>query len=353
MLQAVAQTVPQIEDLRSDWQSNPLGNTGLKCHDAEIPKPLEVRLDYITGTFIVSSLQRATDLLTAIGKRTDDEWAQTGTPITRGKQYDSSYGSVRGGLLGYRLTDSGTYDCWLSLPGAVVGGLDLAEARDVLRLLDCYRFNCTRLDDALDDYSKSIDIDQLRQALYSGNYYGFRKKAEINNFDDGGFTFYFGKRTSDKMLRFYNKEAESEGAVDCHRWELELRDDRAKVAFKMLQEDCSLEDMAARMAQMVVGAVDFCYKTTIRRSRSAKLEWWQTFLDLVGVGDGIRLPAARRSLTLTKSYKWIWKQVAPTLAFLWFYFERAPGGGQKFIDNILKQGIERLDPVRVKQLSLI
>jgi len=58
---------------------------------------------------------------------------------------------------------------------------------------------------------------------------GRKASGTLVRSSDGGATFYLGKRTSDVMLRLYNKEVESgdEHYKDCHRYELEIKGDQA------------------------------------------------------------------------------------------------------------------------------
>jgi len=58
---------------------------------------------------------------------------------------------------------------------------------------------------------------------------GMPSTARLIKSNDGGATFYLGARSSTCMLRVYNKAIESGSPqyVNCHRWELEVKQERA------------------------------------------------------------------------------------------------------------------------------
>jgi DNA relaxase NicK len=67
-------------------------------------------------------------------------------------------------------------------------------------------FKPTRIDLAIDDYTKSLNWKQFDSAYDAGQAHGFVVVVLQlpKNYSDNGFTFY-GSKGSDKLYRFYDK----------------------------------------------------------------------------------------------------------------------------------------------------
>jgi len=80
-----------------------------------------------------------------------------------------------------------------------------------------------------------------------------------------------------------------------------------------------LSEIADYIAQLAIGSIQFVDRkdsgeTDEREKnldRCESFSWWQEFLDIVGTGIRIKLPAIERSLEKTK--KWFERQIYPTL----------------------------------------
>jgi len=105
-------------------------------------------------------------------------------------------------------------------------------AKELNRALDLGT-NVSRLDLAV-----TVRQEPMEAGLEAAHYAAFlvaprgegrKASGSLVQSSDGGATFYLGKRTSDVMLRVYNKAVESGDAhyADCHRYELEIKGDRA------------------------------------------------------------------------------------------------------------------------------
>jgi hypothetical protein len=187
-------------------------------------------------------------------------------------------------------------------------------------LWNVWRFKPTRIDIALDDYWKSITCEQMSNAIDAKNVAKFNPdKANVTrNFGAGGFTLNMGSPTSDRRTVFYNKAAESEGELDCHRLEARFRNDLAMSVFKdwVSIEPENYEALSASyLAATAVGAIDFPDRASNpdekNVSRLPKLDWWQAFLDRVGEVVVHSRPRVVRSLERTLT--WIERQVLRSL----------------------------------------
>lgn len=87
----------------------------------------------------------------------------------------------------------------------------------------------TRLDIAHDDYSKKFTPRDLMEYWLSGQVSTPARFARcVASKQSGSDTFYLGKRGSERMLRVYDKAAESQGEIDAVRWEFEYRGEKAQ-----------------------------------------------------------------------------------------------------------------------------
>lgn len=117
---------------------------------------------------------------------------------------------------------------------------------DLLKLFFQRNGNITRLDLAYDDHMGVVDIHRLIYDVKSRNYRSKAKWVDLMWSDDQendieGNSIYIGKRSSDVLIRIYDKAAER-GYKDRHwiRIELQLRDDRAYAAVQRLFQKDSI-----------------------------------------------------------------------------------------------------------------
>jgi DNA relaxase NicK len=209
----------------------------------------------------------------------------------------------------------------ISLPG---GALANISCRDQWRLcsglLNKHHLKITRTDIAMDDFKKRVSFEDVQTALANKNYARFKVATATKNYggEYQGFTCKFGSRAGDRMMRFYDKHAESKGEIDSYRWELELKDELAhKAILDWMKVDMeSFEDISPKyLAGLVVGSYDFVERGKEKNiSRMPRLEWWEKLCDAVAVE--IRHSIARVKTTLELAKKWIGDQVAPTIAII-------------------------------------
>ncbi|MEG3881603.1 replication initiation factor domain-containing protein [Microcoleus sp. herbarium7] len=326
----IQNTLPKLSTNTSHLNTDPASNTGsnsqtklLSSVGDEVQKGLNVHIDWISGTIRYTTPDRRDAFLEFIeGFIGQNLFREVGKPWVCGITFSNSATSVGGIRCGWNEPDGDSDQLGhliVSIPGAVLSRM---EGRDVWRMLsgmtNVWGFAATRIDIALDDYSKTASCDQVRSAAESGFGIGFKTGNTVKNFGNEGFTVYMGSPQSDKRMVYYNKEVESEGELNCYRWELRLKDDLAKSAvrgYTSIQPEAFEALSAKYLAGCVVGAIDFCDRSAAPKeknlSRLPRLSWWQILVDQVGVE--IKHSRARVVKSLDKTLTWVHRQVAKSL----------------------------------------
>lgn len=210
----------------------------------------------------------------------------------------------------------------------------------------------TRLDLAVDDRgARYFTLDDLsgfldRQEVLS-RFRSYRDVREATFANDvTGRTIYFGSRSSEVMMRVYDKRleqmrkaaggAEDPGADEPWvRWEIELKNERADVAADWLIRRKAVGEVVMEILNNYVRLIvnDDC-----NRSRCSSHPLWERFVSVVGK---LRLFVAAAQKTIKDKRRWLIRQCLPTLAGVMI----ADGGGFDIItdhfDNaVLRMGCE-------------
>jgi DNA relaxase NicK len=272
----------------------------------------------------VTSMNRFRDAVDFVVSNFSDTAVWTpDQPIFMGIYWEGSGHSVKGIKWGWSLPKQGSNQPglgFISVPGSV---LETETGRDVWRtirgLYYNWKFKATRIDIALDDYGKLVQPEWVVDALNLKDYARFRDyRMDINGGGKfPGWTFYFGSKKSDRIVRYYNKFAESKGKINAYRWELQLRGSLANAAFKDYAE-ISSEDFdevsPTYLASTVTGACEFVNKDeSVRLSRLERLWWWQKLVDLFGQ---VRHSKPKIVKTVDRTINWIRRQVVLSLIVL-------------------------------------
>lgn len=210
----------------------------------------------------------------------------------------------------------------------------------VFRLARSARINITRLDLALDTNVKLID--KIRAKIDKKEY--ISKSRSISYICKSGKnstrteTIYIGSRSSDLMIRIYDKAVEQGLAeIDWERWEIVLKKDKIKEAIPLLKKGIS----------QTFKDILFTYFRPVQRiesnkSRSKICNWYLKFLGQVKKISLYKDPAQR---TIEDKWNWIEKQVAPTLALLSLAFDNT-----EFLSGLALGNTER---IKQKDLELV
>lgn len=210
----------------------------------------------------------------------------------------------------------------------------------VFRLARSARINITRLDLALDTDIKLID--KVRGSIDTQKY--ISKSRSISYICKSGKdstrteTIYLGSRSSDLMIRIYDKAIEQGlSDVDWERWEIVLKKDKIKEAVPFLKKDIS----------QTFKNILYTYFRPIKQIESnksrSKVESW--YLKFLGKVEKISLYRDPMLKTIEDKWYWVEKQVAPTLSLLALAFDNT-----EFLSGLALGNTER---IKQKDLDLI
>lgn len=203
----------------------------------------------------------------------------------------------------------------------------------------------TRLDLAIDDigcnYYSCDDISRLiknQQVVSRFKKYDIRNPCSLSDGTEKGHTIYFGSRSSEIMLRIYDKKLEQLGKnAECPyewvRWELELKGDRAKRAVQLLLDTQSLSMVCMGILNHYIR---FIVKDDPVKSRCSNEPAWDAFLE-DAKNLSLYIPADPKTIEDTK--RWIDKYVGASLSLV----IEADEGSMDFIyNNLHKWRIRRM-----------
>lgn len=215
----------------------------------------------------------------------------------------------------------------------------------------CLCGKLTRLDLAIDDMgAEYFTMDEIQNMCQMGmcvsRFRSFRPDMEIAFTGPVlGHTIYFGKRESACMIRAYDKKLEQNAKLqksnqplienEWVRWELELKDERANSAAKLLVSGMLLGEVTIGILSNYIRFVNL---DNTRRSRCSTLEKWERFISGV-----VRLKLFQRPepKTIADKKAWIWNQVAKSLATV----VKADGGDLEFLYRVITHGSEKMNKI--------
>lgn len=247
-------------------------------------------------------------------------------PVVSGVLYSHTGRSTRGCTLRWNLPNDskdGKGRLLIQINGKSLQPLNFLERIDILMtFLDIPGSRLTRIDMALDDYSRKLTFENLYDAERANNYSGFNVSCRISSKKrggDAGNTLSFGSRHSGNYLRIYDKGVESGGRIDAIRLELEVKSGKAAQVGALIYETIGYDEQGLKQlfVDLILGSIDFIERRTdcTNLARMKRLDWWQEFIDFVAaVPLKVSLPKAER--TLDKTRNWLHHQVCTSLAML-------------------------------------
>jgi len=220
--------------------------------------------------------------------------------------------------------------------------------RGLFRRVHALSGHFSRLDVAIDDRLGMFSLEEVQEKMKRREVRSRFKKGrstESYEFSDtpgkDGKTLYFGSGKSDIQIRIYDKAAEQGLDGVWLRTELECRNVRADILAQHLSVSDELGAIAAGVLKNYLAFIE--PGTDSNKSRWAVSSWWSDFL---GAVERVKLSIRKIERTIDQVKEWTKKQVAPSLALLFKFFE----GDFQFFDELISDGERRLKPRHLAML---
>lgn len=305
-------------------------NTGL---DSQTPTPTnkkgyELSVDWLTLTYPIGSHGEALSIIGLIENTFSEtiDYSPFRSISRFGRVYKgSSSSSLRGTVLLSNPPSSGGFgELRVYIPGKALATATMNEIRDFSQISQqMFSASCARFDVAIDDYSKDLDLDEVKRAQDADDFayvetIGYHESGERGK-KSRGKTITFGSRQSQSYVRFYDKSVESKGQIDAIRMEAEFKDDKANALWEewctySIQED--EQQCAKTLAGAALGAVRFCDRSSGDKNldRCDDLPWYKKLCD--SVVSGFRLRVRKKERFMDDSIDWVKKAVMPTMSMI-------------------------------------
>jgi DNA relaxase NicK len=334
------------------FSTDPHSNTGSDSQSPKFTQPdVEVRVDAVTLLWVKRRFDDLDGVL----------WRFLGIEVDRvnhfprkiGVLWDRNYATNTGCLLSERDTENGITHCRLAISGEDCARVSNAKLRGFLRWAkaNLWGVKCSRVDIAIDDFLQHLDVSQIEKEIREGNYSGFQKSSIIENFGSkhSGWTVYLGSRSGEKMVRIYDKHAESEGKIKSIRWETEFKGDTANAVYHLLIEfPDDAEKYQAKLINLAVSCVSFIEKIDKNVDRNQLVQWWSDWLKFLEAVD-FKVRVARIKTTIKKKREWVKRSFSKSIAML--KIAMADTEFTKYMADILEFGktkIENIDNIMIR-----
>jgi hypothetical protein len=317
--------------------SSNTGSTASNFKQSSLSSPVLSSLDWLQG--IVRIPQSGLDFfIRDVASIFRDSFDVDKGRTFCGREFQHHRISDRNSRIAWNFVEGCDCDVLLIFPSKFLSGVDnLSSLRSFLKRLVSLSFRPTRLDLALDDFTKSLTYRHFRNAKDNGHACGYRKHHTIlGDSEHSGFTHYMGSTSGDKLYRFYDKATESNGEIDAYRLEAQFKDDWAKSVWSALV-DC--DDFHQTITDCVFAPLDF-YQDG-EDSEKIPLQWWSDFKQLCGAGS-ISINCGRVRPSIERSMEWIESQVETTLATVEAFMDRIGDDFCSWLNRRLESGRSRL-----------
>lgn len=236
---------------------------------------------------------------------------------------------------------------------------DYVSFQSILSILKERSCRITRLDICYDDYDKILTPHDFGSWMMNGQIISrSREWSFVSSTQNGGAgsTFYLGKRGSDRFLRVYDKDYESEGRIPAIRYEFELRKNYLEMIVNKVTNGIKFTFVDLLKAMLIV--VNEYEKSGdsntdgTRKQRAGLLPEWEQFLEQLFVKHALlhsevelKLDTKKREVSFQRIHKWITRQVLPSL-----YIIKECLGIEK-LDDMISASTCRLSDLQLKMLE--
>lgn len=294
-------------------------NRRSNCPDTSLAYDLYYHQDWLSVTGYVESLDELEALiLKYFDCQVDWSNARSGLAGQFWKEIATAPNGIR---ICKNWIDGLVYQVRVEISGTPLTEIEAHEAWQLSKDIHALGLRCTRFDWAIDDYSRTLSLSDIRFAYETGSYGRCRSMQMYSSGAAGqapivtGFSC--GSRQSDKYIRIYDKEIESRGSAnygDSIRYEVEFKGDYAERLFEEFVFAATVEQAFDIASKYAIGCIDFIDRTNPHLDLCPVAPWWQSFVAAVGGKKRMAVPRVRR--TVDKIIHFVEKQVVKSLALL-------------------------------------
>lgn len=236
------------------------------------------------------------------------------------------------------------YEVHVEVTGGITKTWSYEFLQTISQFVQQHGGHCGRFDVAFDDLESGVTVEQILEAVNQGFVVKRSRKSQIiKEVTDGegctGYTLYFGSRVSDSFVRVYDKRLEQKSDV-AHwvRWELELKNERSTVFFKLLPH-MTPEDFLEFAIGVLRSCIDFRDlepgMESWDKTRAPLLPWWKSLTQNFRKARLQVVKGLKKKITDVKD--WAARSLAPMLAVLVAH----PDAGEKWLLDMVTTGPER------------
>lgn len=316
------------------------------------------RLDWLQGLLTIS--QSEFDfILGDLSNTFKDTFADDKGYFFEGKTFQHHRISDRGCMVFWNILESGDRDILIMLPAKFLAGCsDVYLLRRFILFLSELRFRSSRIDSAIDDFTKSLDWRLFDDAYDSGYAHGFLNthfERDKKNRIAKGWSYYLGDLSSDRYLVNYDKNAESGGEIDANRLEARFKRKWAKSAFAILVSSCgSDQDFHKALVDLTCSTIDF-YEERVKQGTTSVIEkiplqWWVDFKQLVKA-EGITITSGRTKTSIENTLDWFENQVEASLAMVENFLDKTSENFCEWLMDRVESGRRKLKSFHLNKID--
>lgn len=309
-------------------------------------------IDYLTFSLRGvewEQIQEVREYIEEFGRTNYVDHPEQGRKI--GTWYPSHMVNPHGGVISYRQDEKGlaVWDAVFQVPGTLCQRMGTAALVQALTIIKSYQGKCSRIDVNVDDYLREIDYAPIAEAAREGRYSRFSRCKIIEGFEKSGkcdgWTVYFGSRTSDTMVRFY--DAKPSHGIDATRYEVEYKSHTANAIANEIAKLETEESISEMLGGLLNGTLRILAEPKDHNTnRIATATFWESFSNRLATA--YRIVVARPESTLNDTLHWIRTRVAKSLAMCKVYYAEH---FDYFLTDLLKDGAKTLSANHLSKLA--
>jgi DNA relaxase NicK len=340
---------------------NPPQNFPFAQLSTQSPKPEQKfvsRLDWLQGLLTLGS-SPFEFLFGELSTTFKDTFGDDRGYFFEGKAFQHHRISDRGAMVFWNILENGDRDILIMLPAKFLAGCShVYLLRRFITHLSELGFRATRVDSAIDDFTKSINWRLFDEAYDKGFAHGFLNthfERDKKNRVASGWSYYLGDLSSDRYLVNYDKNAESGGEIDANRLEARFKRKWAKSAFAILASSCfSDKTFHQALVNLVCSTIDF-YEEVLKEGTTSTfervpLQWWVDFKTLVGA-EGITITSGRTKTSIENTLDWFENQIEPSLAMIENFLEKTTDNFCEWLMDRVASGRRKLNSLHINKIN--